>query len=109
MYEVLQNHPEFKKDLLSYTFDEERHKTTRQSFAYRDIELLSLSSILADFKRASAALRTMIQFVPSTVVKYSVGNSLFNSVLQSLGTERHSDILSESEEGNVIYLISNFN
>lgn len=101
LYEELLKYPEYHKNLLTPTFDEERHIASRQSFIHKANELLSLEHTIQNLRYPSASLRIMIQLAPSATVKHSMGSMIFSSVLRSMGTERHYDLISATEDGKV--------
>jgi acyl-CoA oxidase len=101
LHEILKTHPEYQKNLLSQSFDEERRTAARQALAFHDIDLVSLPRILENIKRPAMISRTMMQFSPSSQVKHSVGQQLFTSTIRGHGTNRHEIYLEQSEEKEI--------
>ncbi|KAJ8961066.1 hypothetical protein NQ314_005996 [Rhamnusium bicolor] len=92
--------PDYITDRSSVqTFDETRRLAVRQAMSHKDIEILSLSSIIQNLKRPAAATRIMMQFSPASTIKYSVVFRLFTAAITNMGTERHYHYLDDIEDG----------
>lgn len=102
VYKHLQAEPDYNVDnLSSRSFDETRRLAARQSLAYKNIELLSLNSIVENFKRHAASTRIMMQFFPDSTIKSGVSFRLFTTAIMNMGTDRHEHFINDIEEEKV--------
>lgn len=83
--------------------DAQRQEAFRQSNEIKNIELVQLSSIIEDYSRGAASTRIFIYTLPSSFVKYSVGNGLFKTSIMNMGTDRHQKFI---DDGKVINYLS---
>ncbi|CAH1130846.1 unnamed protein product [Ceutorhynchus assimilis] len=104
LYTELQKHADYNQtdSIQTLPFDEQRRIACRQSFIYKSIDLLSISSLIQNLKIPPTATRVMMQVSPSSTIKFSVTDSLFVNVIRSLGTTRHDHFINDTEEGNII-------
>ncbi|XP_060528904.1 peroxisomal acyl-coenzyme A oxidase 3-like [Cylas formicarius] len=104
VFKELQTQSEYQAQdsLFSSSFDQQRRIACRQTFIYKSIELLSLGNLLQNLKKPAVATRIMIQYAPSSTIKFSVTDSLFISVVRSMGTERHHHFIEDSDNGKII-------
>jgi len=77
------------------TFDEIRHRGIKQYHAMEEIKAANLFNLLDNLDKPAAYTEVTMQFAPGSVVKHGLNHSMFISVLQNLGTEKHLDLIDQ--------------
>lgn len=93
--------PVFERPLLTPTFDETRHLATKKMHIMKATSGLSPRNLLGDVRVPLHAVRVLYNFDASSATKLSVSVGMFISVLQSLGTSRHAELIMSAIKGEV--------
>ncbi|KAL3268862.1 hypothetical protein HHI36_007951 [Cryptolaemus montrouzieri] len=97
----LEQYPEYRNHFFPKTFDETRRISSKQSRIYNNINSLTMLNLLPNLRKVPMANRLMVQIAPDSTIKYSVSYLLFLSTVESMGTNRHSQFLTDSADGTI--------
>lgn len=102
IYEALENHPDFSIPKHTFlTLDEKRRISARQALAQKSIEQFTMTHVIQNLRRPTAATRIMMQLATDSTIKFVVGDRLFTNAIMSMGTDRHAKYLDDAETGKV--------
>lgn len=93
MYNEIKTNILFEKPIQTPSLDEVRHTAVKRMFNMKLLKGLKPEKLLGDVRVPLYSSKCLFNIDPSSAVKLSVSFGMFISVLQSLGTKRHADII----------------
>lgn len=84
------------------SLDDERYFAMKRIQAMEGIEVLKPENMFASAEKLSKGVHILQTWDPSLLIKLSIGVPMAISVLQSLGTKRHEDLIPQILTGEVL-------
>lgn len=84
--------------------DTQRYISFKQSEAINKIKHLSLPYEIENLRRPAANTRILFQTAPGSIVKHSVGLGLFTNSILNMGTDRHTQYVTDCVDGRVSHI-----